>query len=250
MSRWLRISTISMYFAALMYFVISDFSAQLRRDIQTRLGRFIEPAGSGFLWNVLLAMVVTGGIPYLMVTSAVSTMEGEALHRELAVTFVQVVVGIAIVMLFIGRSLNRPIGDLLRAFDKAGAGDLEQHTSVTTQDEIGALAMGFNRMMGQLEERNFLRETMGKFIPESVAIEVLQDRGGLRPQTREAPVVFTDIAGFTAIWERLSPEALIDMLNEYFSVVSRPVLTHGGVICMCRSKSAVICRGSRFECFS
>ena len=208
MSRWLRISTISMYFAALMYFVISDFSAQLRRDIQTRLGRFIEPAGSGFLWKVLLAMVVTGGIPYLMVTSAVSTMEGEALHRELAVTFVQVVVGIAIVMLFIGRSLNRPIGDLLRAFDKVGAGDLEQHTSVTTQDEIGALARGFNRMMGQLEERNFLRETMGKFVPESVAIAVLQDRGGLRPQTREATVLFTDIAGFTAISERLSPEAV------------------------------------------
>ena len=71
---------------------------------------------------------------------------------------------------------------------------------------------------------------MEKFIPESVAIEVLQDRAGLRPQTREATVLFTDIAGFTAISERLSPEALIDMLNEYFSVVSRPVLTHGGVI--------------------
>ncbi len=78
-SRWLRISSISMYFATLIYFLISDFSAQLRRDIQTRLGHIIAPAGSGFLWKVLLALVVTGGIPYLMVSSAVATMEGEAL---------------------------------------------------------------------------------------------------------------------------------------------------------------------------
>ena len=42
--------------------------------------------------------------------------------------------------------------------------------------------------------------------------------------------LFTDIEGFTTISEALTPTELIATLNEYFAVVSTPIIEHGGVI--------------------
>ena len=42
--------------------------------------------------------------------------------------------------------------------------------------------------------------------------------------------MFTDIEGFTAICEKLSPEKVITMLNEYFTAVAQPIRDAGGVI--------------------
>lgn len=50
------------------------------------------------------------------------------------------------------------------------------------------------------------------------------------PQARTATILFTDIEGFTTLGERLSPEQLVRLLNEYFTVVTPAIDHHGGVI--------------------
>ena len=42
--------------------------------------------------------------------------------------------------------------------------------------------------------------------------------------------MFTDIEGFSTISEKLSPQELVGMLNEYFSALSDIIREHGGVI--------------------
>ena len=42
--------------------------------------------------------------------------------------------------------------------------------------------------------------------------------------------MFTDIAGFTTLSERLHPDTLIALLNEYLEVVVEPIERHGGVV--------------------
>lgn len=74
---------------------------------------------------------------------------------------------------------------------------------------------------------------LSRFVPASIAASAATAETELsagQGEVREASVLFTDIAGFTGISERLSPTELIEMLNEYFAVVSVPIEARGGVI--------------------
>ncbi|MEO0376293.1 MAG: adenylate/guanylate cyclase domain-containing protein, partial [Cyanobacteria bacterium P01_A01_bin.17] len=59
--------------------------------------------------------------------------------------------------------------------------------------------------------------------------ELLQD-GKLPGQALTATLMFTDLKGFSSISERLSPEQLLNWLNEYFEVMTDVVVEHQGVI--------------------
>ena len=77
---------------------------------------------------------------------------------------------------------------------------------------------------------------LSRFVPPGVARQVISLEDRIEPgqcpvcAVHEATILFTDIEGFTAIGESLSPEQLIATLNEYFSVIAVPIERHGGVI--------------------
>jgi adenylate cyclase len=81
-----------------------------------------------------------------------------------------------------------------------------------------------------LEQQHFIRETFGKFVPDSVVKEILSDRGQLLPTKRIATVLFADLEGFTALSKRVSPEMLLRVLNEYFEEAGVVITGHGGTI--------------------
>ncbi len=103
---------------------------------------------------------------------------------------------------------------------------------VTSNDEVGELTGQFNNMVEGLRERERFRETFGRYVDESVAATILkrEGEGVLAGETREATVLFTDIAGFTTIAEYLAPDALVAALNEYLETVLEPIRAHGGVV--------------------
>lgn len=74
------------------------------------------------------------------------------------------------------------------------------------------------------------RSLFGKFVPERVAEQILAGLGHIEPVNRIATIVFTDIEGFSAIVEEISPQHCADMLNEYFPTVIEEVNRYGGVI--------------------
>jgi adenylate cyclase len=52
----------------------------------------------------------------------------------------------------------------------------------------------------------------------------------VRPVVREGTILFSDIEGFTAISEKLRPDEILAMLNEYFAIAAPPIHEHWGVI--------------------
>lgn len=74
---------------------------------------------------------------------------------------------------------------------------------------------------------------LSRFVPDRVAEQVRSADAPVQAgqgEIGEATILFTDIEGFTTLSERLAPERLISVLNEYFTVVSEPIVRHGGVI--------------------
>jgi adenylate cyclase len=82
-------------------------------------------------------------------------------------------------------------------------------------------------------ERERLRDTFARFLPEGVVEEVLL-RGGGDPRLGgvrvEATVMFCDVRGFTPFAERTAPDRVIDVLNRYLGEMTDAVLDAGGTL--------------------
>jgi len=128
------------------------------------------------------------------------------------------------------RGLSRSAEGLLRAMDTVDRGDLSAKAPVVTDDEFGRLTERFNRMLDGLDERERLRRTFERFVPESIAGALIADEGAIAPQEREATVLFTDIERFTQIAASLTPREIMTMLNAYFSRLAAIIHRHHGVI--------------------
>ena len=83
-------------------------------------------------------------------------------------------------------------------------------------------------------DKRFVKELFGRYISPQIAKEIVSraDAGelSLGGEQREVSVFFADIRGFTRISEQLSPEAVMQMLNTYLSVIADAVVQHDGIV--------------------
>ena len=80
------------------------------------------------------------------------------------------------------------------------------------------------------EQLKFIREIFGKYVPESVAKQIVASKGMLEPKQLKATILFTDIENFTTTAESIPPKQVVQMLSEYFPAVIEPITRHGGVV--------------------
>jgi len=111
-------------------------------------------------------------------------------------------------------------------------GDYGEPLSVTSADEIGRLTASFNDMMAGLKERDFIRNTFGRYMDEELAREILSRPEGVRlgGEKREVVILFSDLRNFTPLAETLSPEAVIHLVNRHFSGMIQVIQSHRGII--------------------
>lgn len=100
----------------------------------------------------------------------------------------------------------------------------------------GVLALALQRarklLFDSVIEGSAARD-LSRFVPEEVAQQVIRSEEGAitgKGEVNETTILFTDIEGFTTISETLAPELLIEALNEYFTLISKPIDECGGVI--------------------
>jgi class 3 adenylate cyclase len=95
---------------------------------------------------------------------------------------------------------------------------------------------GILRGRGERRDRQVLRQLFSRFVSEPVVTEILREReaflhgGRPRPHVLTATVLFSDIAGFTPICEKLEPEPLIAWLDCYIDAMVQRITDHGGVV--------------------
>jgi len=95
-----------------------------------------------------------------------------------------------------------------------------------------AIARARRLLVDSVVEGSAARE-LSKFVPEEVVRQAKAGEERMQAgqgEVRVATVLFMDIEGFTTISESMTPTQLIATLNEYFAVVTKPIVDHGGVI--------------------
>jgi adenylate cyclase len=86
------------------------------------------------------------------------------------------------------------------------------------------------RQLEAERDRATLSGIFGRFVPQAIVNAMVAGRGALAPVEREATVLFADIAGFTAMTERLGAARTVEILNVYFDEVTRIIGAHNGIV--------------------
>jgi adenylate cyclase len=132
----------------------------------------------------------------------------------------------------VGRWMARPLQDLVAATQAINTGNLHFRLSERRNDELGQLIDSYNKMASGLLEKDQVENVLSRFVSPGVARKMMQDIEQVELGGREtqATVLFADIAGFTRLAEKLTPDEVARLLNDYFNAISCAARFYRGTI--------------------
>jgi class 3 adenylate cyclase len=89
------------------------------------------------------------------------------------------------------------------------------------------------RLNDELQRRNqFIRRTFGRYLSDEVVASLLETPEGTRlgGEKRTVTLLMSDLRGFTAAAERLDPEQVVRLLNNYLGAMSEVITRFQGTI--------------------
>ena len=139
---------------------------------------------------------------------------------------------LALVAVWIGRRIRGPIAEIHAAAGRIAVGDFGGRVTTTRKDEFGLVARHFDVIAESLAERDFIRDTFGRYVSAEVARRVLGDRSkmALGGEERDATILFSDIAGYSTMNEKVGPQEMIGVLNSYLGAMNAIIDAHEGVV--------------------
>ena len=149
-------------------------------------------------------------------------------HESFGLAAMAISIALFFIYLF-AMTLTSPIEVLERFARRISKGEFEDRPVIKSRDEVGRLSRTMNEMVDGLIERDKAKNLINKF-HGSVGEELMKgeiERGGSR---KEVTVFFSDIRGFTSFSESHTAEEVVEMLNDYFSVMVAIVNRNNGII--------------------
>lgn len=128
--------------------------------------------------------------------------------------------------------VTRPISALTGGVARVAGGDLSLVLPVRSSDEVGRLTSAFNNMVEGLRQRDFIRNTFGRYVSPEVAKTLLESPEGLRfgGEKREVTVLMSDLRGYTRFAEQGDPAWVMEILNDYLARMTDLIIEYGGTI--------------------
>ena len=143
-----------------------------------------------------------------------------------------VLVVAVVLAVLVGRRISRPVRAIAAAARVVEGNRLDEVRDLRPSwiREMDDANRSFNRMVEGLRERQLIRQTLGRYVPEKVAHELLSAGGRIEPTEVRATVLFCDLVGFTSLTERLGPTGIVGVLNDWFSRMTEILERRDGTV--------------------
>jgi adenylate cyclase len=97
---------------------------------------------------------------------------------------------------------------------------------------LAAIGIKNSRYAEQIRREVTVRSNFERYFAPNVAADIAQREGAIRQggERRPTTVLFSDIRGFTAMAESMGPDAIAQLLSEYFTEMVEVIFEHGGTL--------------------
>ena len=191
--------------------ILNDFQSELQRN-------------RADLQNKSLARIYT-------LVSKTDREQQRVVWLALALTTCAVLLGLFVAAM-ISRKLVTPIWSLIAGMKSVKSGNFDVEVPVASKDEIGTLTDTFNFFVKELSSKEQIKKTFGKYIDPRVLEKVILPSGiqSVPSQQRQMTIVFSDLVGFTGLSEQLTPTAIVEILNRFFTLQADAIQKYEGII--------------------
>ena len=178
----------------------------------------------------------TVGRTVAMVGIDVDAADIEMAKQEVLLTTVFVfgfaVISLSVLSMLVARNIRKPLSQIIDAAAAISEGEYATRIALDRKDEFGIMGRQIDLMATQLQQREFIRQTFGRYVSEAVAQSLLKESGDTRlgGEERVVTILFSDLKGYTSISENLPPAQLVKMLNDYFGAMTEIIDAHGGCV--------------------
>lgn len=152
-----------------------------------------------------------------------------SLWRSLGLIVIGAVLA-SVLAYWLAHRMSGPIRQLEDGVQRVGRGQLDHRITIASGDELEQLAIRFNQMARELTASQKKSERINRlkqFLPPQVA-ELVEhsDQRLLDGQRREVVAIFGDLRGFTPFSARAEPDAVMEVLREYYEAVGAVTARH------------------------
>lgn len=128
--------------------------------------------------------------------------------------------------------LEKVIKELSEAAADVAKGIYGDLLPVKNRDKFGQLFKSFNTMVQGLKERDFIRNTFGRYVDHEIAKELMKrpEAARLGGDRRVVTVFMADLRDFTPFSQSRDAEEILSILNRYYSFVIEIIQKHKGII--------------------
>ena len=135
-----------------------------------------------------------------------------------------------ILIWLLSRTITDPVRRLTDAVSRIEAGQFDLDLKYRFPDEVGVLSGRFSEMGTNLAKREQFLNAFGRFTNPKTIEQLKNTDIPLTGEKRQVAVLYVNICFFSDIYQKLSPERLITLLNDYFSKMADAVEKNGGVV--------------------